>query len=179
MKKEKKDLAKLALAGLLLAATIPAAGNAEINNQRETYLATAACAAGSCAGRSTGNAHSCAVKSANPYNGGEVADADAFSTPNSANINRNRVGGGTYDNNAANRPANNNWSNEQNRAFGGGYSSSNDQNRANSYANPNDPNRSFGGGYSNSNDPNRAGSYSNQNDANRAANRNFNNPYGN
>lgn len=118
MKKEKKELAKLALTGLLLAATLPAGMQAEVNNAKESYLAVATCGGEGKCSRSVGDSHSCRGKTSNPYAGGEVADADNFSVPpgsSSGSMNRSRpTGNNTYDGTGA-------------RTTGG------------SYANPDDP----------------------------------------
>jgi hypothetical protein len=123
MKKEKKDLAKLALAGLLLAATLPAAAEAEVNNARETYLAVAGC--GKCSGSSysTGNSHSCAQPNRpNSYGGGDVAEADNLSTPpgtNTGAMTRNRPPSTNPNGNAGTGA----------RTTGGGYGNTDDSYR--------------------------------------------------
>lgn len=83
--KDKKELAKIAVAGLLLACAMPADVQAENLNAKEVYLAVAGCA--TCNKLSQGDTHGCGTKRGNNASG-EVADADDLSTPNSANTGR-------------------------------------------------------------------------------------------
>lgn len=121
MKKEKKELAKLALAGLLLASTLPAAANAAGQTAKETYLAVAGCS--SC-NHNAGNSYGCNGRNApNPYAGGNVAEADNYATPpghGSGGVNGRQTGNPNLDHNYGTPGANA-------RTAGGNY------------ANPNDP----------------------------------------
>jgi hypothetical protein len=76
--KDKKTLAQLAVAGLLLAANMPAAMQAEAGVGREVYMAVAGCGGGSCGGglSSDNTAPSTGKTPGGTKSGGDVADAD-------------------------------------------------------------------------------------------------------
>lgn len=125
MKKDKKNLAKLAVTALLLATTLPASTQAEVIGAKETYFAVAAC--GAKCSRAVGNSYGCAGKASNPNGGSDVAEADDIAVPppgsSSGAINRTRppgTNGNAYDNTGTGA-----------RTNGGNYANPNDQYQGN------------------------------------------------
>ena len=81
--KDKKTLAKLAVTGLLLAANMPAAMQAETKTGREVYMAVAGCGAG-CSGGGGLSTDSTSGKTKSlggTKSAEDVADADDAATP--------------------------------------------------------------------------------------------------